>query len=87
MRESRHSLRFITLFFLVFITLLGCKEANKVKTKNAQLITRDIRNQSSALISEDRSIGLFRPYEFSHDTLGHISDQVFQLTYKPLMIR
>jgi hypothetical protein len=43
MRESRHSLRFITLFFLVFITLLGCKEANKVKTKNFDIKDAEIQ--------------------------------------------
>jgi long-subunit fatty acid transport protein len=41
--ESRHSLRFITLFFLVFITLLGCKEANKVKTKNFDIKDAEIQ--------------------------------------------
>lgn len=43
MRESRHSLRFITLFFFVFITLLGCKEANKVKTKNFDIKDAEIQ--------------------------------------------
>lgn len=34
MEKSLHSLRFITLLFVVFIALLSCKEATKIKTQN-----------------------------------------------------
>ncbi|MDI9872930.1 hypothetical protein [Flectobacillus rivi] len=43
MKKSLHSLRFITLFFLVFITLLGCREATNVKTKNFDIKDAEIQ--------------------------------------------